>query len=233
MNELEITLRLLANPLDRLHLGVLLKDWKIEESIESIYEKCDLRSLTGEELLKDIQKLTEFSSSPVFQALEALAWGTQEFRLPQALKVIENYAHTLDVEPKAFILQDLSTWRKHWNYYIRSEQGGSQNIQSFLSQIALGTTQQPSEDGIALLTVHSAKGMEFEVVFLIAMNEGTFPDFRAKGKDLIEEKRNAFVAVTRSKRLLYVTYPKSRVMPWGDSKRQSPSRFIEDILPEE
>jgi len=85
--------------------------------------------------------------------------------------------------------------------------GGAHGITSFLGQVALGTTQQPTEDGLALLTVHSAKGMEFDVVFLIGMNEGTFPDYRAYGPALEEERRSAFVAVTRSRRLLYVTYP--------------------------
>ena len=98
---------------------------------------------------------------------------------------------------------------------MRSERGGKHGVPSFLNQVALGTTQQPRQDGIALLTVHSAKGMEFDVVFVIGMNEGTFPDFRAKGSAMHEEQRNAFVAVTRSRRLLYLTYPKVKMMPWG------------------
>jgi DNA helicase-2/ATP-dependent DNA helicase PcrA len=81
-----------------------------------------------------------------------------------------------------------------------------------------------------LLTVHSAKGMEFDVVFLIGMTEGTFPDYRAKGPSLEEERRSAFVAVTRSKRLLYITYPKTRVMPWGATKIQHPSRYLSDLF---
>jgi DNA helicase-2/ATP-dependent DNA helicase PcrA len=71
--------------------------------------------------------------------------------------------------------------------------------------------------------------MEFDVVFLIGMTEGTFPDYRAKGNALEEESRSAFVAVTRSKRLLYLTYPEKRIMPWGDIKRQQPSRYIREI----
>lgn len=80
---------------------------------------------------------------------------------------------------------------------------------------------------IALLSVHSAKGLEFDVVFVVGMVDGIFPDYRAttkKQKD--EERRNAFVAVTRSKRLLYLTYPKKRFMPWGDILANSPSPFI-------
>jgi len=113
---------------------------------------------------------------------------------------------------------------------VRNETGGSQNVGTFLSQVALGTTQQPQQPGVALLTVHSAKGMEFNVVFVIGMCEGTFPDYRAsRAAELAEEKRNAFVAVTRSRRLLYLSYPEQRIMPWGGIKRQAPSRFLEVI----
>jgi DNA helicase-2/ATP-dependent DNA helicase PcrA len=72
--------------------------------------------------------------------------------------------------------------------------------------------------------------MEFDVVFLIGMAEGTFPDYRAKGSALEEERRSAFVAITRSKRLLYVLYPKTRLMPWGAYKAQQPSRFIAQMM---
>jgi DNA helicase-2/ATP-dependent DNA helicase PcrA len=80
---------------------------------------------------------------------------------------------------------------------------------------------------VALLTVHSSKGLEFDVVFVVGMAEGVFPDYRAKTrKEQEEESRNAFVAVTRSKRLLYLTWPRTRQMPWGDWRNQSPSRFL-------
>ncbi len=96
-----------------------------------------------------------------------------------------------------------------------------------MSSKALGATQQASREGVALLTVHSSKGLEFEVVFIAGMAEGVFPDYRAKTrKEQDEESRNAFVAVTRAKRLLYLTWPRSRRMPWGDQRPQQPSRFL-------
>jgi DNA helicase-2/ATP-dependent DNA helicase PcrA len=64
------------------------------------------------------------------------------------------------------------------------------------------------------------------------MADGVFPDFRATGpKARAEETRNAFVAATRSRRLLYLTYPQTRVMPWGDVRRQRPSEFISGAQP--
>jgi DNA helicase-2/ATP-dependent DNA helicase PcrA len=159
-----------------------------------------------------------------------MQWTGDDFRFLNALAKIEGIANSLAEEDRALVLQDTREWRKHWDYYVRSEPGGLHSLTSFLGQVALGTTQQPKDDGLALLTVHSAKGMEFDVVFLIGMTEGTFPDYRAKGPSLDEERRSAFVAVTRSKRLLYVTYPKTKVMPWGDTKRQQPSRYISTLF---
>lgn len=99
-----------------------------------------------------------------------------------------------------------------------------------MSSKALGATQQTARSGVALLTVHSSKGLEFDVVFVAGMVEGVFPDYRAKAKkELEEESRNAFVAVTRSKRLLYLTFPRTRMMPWGDRRYQQPSRFLSII----
>jgi DNA helicase-2/ATP-dependent DNA helicase PcrA len=98
-----------------------------------------------------------------------------------------------------------------------------------MSSKALGATQKAGREGVALLTVHSSKGLEFDVVFIAGMAEGSFPDYRSSlGRELLEERRNAFVAVTRSKRLLYLSYPLTRMMPWGDRRRQSPSRFIRE-----
>ena len=63
------------------------------------------------------------------------------------------------------------------------------------------------------------------------MSDGTFPDYRANqnGKTKAEEKRNAFVAVTRSRRLLYLSYPQSKIMPWGSPRNQIPSPFLKDM----
>jgi len=97
--------------------------------------------------------------------------------------------------------------------------------------MALGTSQQIKADGTALLTVHSSKGLEFEVVFIVGMAEGVFPDYRARNSspEMAEERRNAFVAVTRSRRLLYFSFPKEREMPWGDVWQSKPSPFLLQI----
>jgi DNA helicase-2/ATP-dependent DNA helicase PcrA len=81
-----------------------------------------------------------------------------------------------------------------------------------------------------------SKGLEFEVVFIIGLSEGTFPDYRAvnRGVDaLAQEKNNMYVAVTRAKRRCYLSYPQIKMMPWGDYKKQFPSRFISQALTSE
>ena len=111
------------------------------------------------------------------------------------------------------IYEDLVVLEQEWDQFLRA--GGAQHtLGSFLSSKALGATQAASREGVGLLTVHSSKGLEFDVVFLAGLAEGTFPDYRATGKqkEMLEEGRNAFVAVTRSRRLLYVSYPKCKVM---------------------
>jgi DNA helicase II / ATP-dependent DNA helicase PcrA len=229
VEQFELALRLLANPRDKLHLDILAKAWGTQTVVE------DSPSLQNSDdpisLLKALANAARKGCAPaVLSAVTALKWTGDDFKFLSALNKIEEYANPLPEQDRALILQDIAEWKKHWDYYVRSEPGGVHSITSFLGQVALGTTQQPTDDGLALLTVHSAKGMEFDVVFLIGMNEGTFPDYRATGPALEEERRSAFVAVTRSRRLLYVTYPNTKIMPWGSVRAQQPSQYVSEIF---
>lgn len=105
---------------------------------------------------------------------------------------------------------------------------------SFRNQISLGKTKEIEDhSGISFLTAHMSKGLQFDIVFIMGLTEGTFPDYRAvKGGDsqLSQEMNNMYVAVTRAKRLCYMTYPAKKQMPWGDTKKQLPSRYIKDLV---
>ena len=229
VEQFELALRILANPRDRLHLEILARAWGTQKLAEDEPALEDANDPIA--FLKAFAKKAQTGCAPtVLSAITALQWTGDDFKFLGALTKIEEYANTLAEQDRALVLQDITEWKKHWDYYVRSEPGGIHSISSFLGQVALGTTQQPAEDGLALLTVHSAKGMEFDVVFLMGMNEGTFPDYRAKGRALEEERRSAFVAVTRSKRLLYVSYPNTRVMPWGAVKVQQPSQYVAELF---
>jgi len=202
--------------------------WNIRESTETLLAPFDLRTLTGPDVIKRLSEMTRApdDTKVVGEAIDAIVCSNDDFKLTFGLDSLAAHAQSLEDDERALVLEDIAEWSKHWDYYIRSGSRGSHSVTAFLGQVALGTTQQPKQEGLALLTVHSAKGMEFDVVFVIGMTEGSFPDYRAKGRELDEEQRSAFVAVTRSKRLLYLTYPEWKLMPWGDLKRQSPSRYI-------
>ncbi|KAF5414007.1 MAG: ATP-dependent DNA helicase Rep [Candidatus Methanogaster sp.] len=222
LQDFELCLRLLANPLDRLHLEMLLKRWDLRK------EDISLLSSNGLDLLAALKKkVSGKDHEAVLFAIEELEWSGLEFKFRKAMDCLDSFAESKEnQEERALILKDIKTWREHWKSFSRSQPGGRHSLTSFLGQVALGTTQQPRQDGLALLTVHSAKGLEFDVVVVMGMAEGTFPDYRARGAALQEEKRNAFVAVTRSKRLLCLSYPKTKVMPWGAVWRQKPSPYL-------
>ena len=148
-----------------------------------------------------------------------------------AINVLRKHADTLSSNERVAIYDDTEVMLREWDQYLRSGSSQTRALPGFLSSMALGTSQQINSDGVALLTVHSSKGLEFEVVFIVGMAEGVFPDYRSQGKptEMAEEKRNAFVAVTRSRRLLFFSYPKQRMMPWGDIRLSKPSPFLTQV----
>ncbi|AXE88073.1 DNA helicase PcrA [Streptomyces sp. Go-475] len=109
-------------------------------------------------------------------------------------------------------------------------------LADFLEQVALvaDSDQIPDEedgDGvITLMTLHTAKGLEFPVVFLTGMEDGVFPHMRALGqtKELEEERRLAYVGITRARERLYLTRSTLR-SAWGQPSYNPPSRFLEEI----
>jgi DNA helicase II / ATP-dependent DNA helicase PcrA len=106
------------------------------------------------------------------------------------------------------------------------------SVEEFLQQIALFSQQDDlrDEEGIVtLMTLHNAKGLEFEIVFMIGCEDGVFPHSRAvEAGDLEEERRLCYVGLTRARRELYVTHARTRVM-YGGRDFNLPSRFIAEI----
>ncbi len=111
-------------------------------------------------------------------------------------------------------------------------------LAEFLEQVALVADSDQIPDGdegggvITLMTLHTAKGLEFPVVFLTGMEDGVFPHMRALGqtKELEEERRLAYVGITRARERLYVTRSSMR-SAWGQPSYNPPSRFLEEIPP--
>lgn len=211
MRAFDLMLRVKINPSDNLHkteLSSLLKVQDINEFINS--ERQDWRS----KIIKLVVNLKDDGSN-----------------LKSSLVDFATYVVSTDNtdDAKKMVLDEIDEVQKHWLQYAKKTDNKS--LHQFKNAMALGQTNHlATPNGITLSTVHTMKGQEYDIVFLMGMDEGTFPDYRAinkGGAELIQEKNNAYVAFTRSKRFLYVTFPKTRTMPWGDTKSRYPSRFLQ------
>lgn len=104
-------------------------------------------------------------------------------------------------------------------------------LEDYLATVALyGDKQDESLQAVSLMTIHAAKGLEFEVVFISDLTEGVFPNERAMtdySRGIEEERRLAYVAITRAKRKLYLTYPQG--FSFVLNQNQVPSRFIQEM----
>jgi DNA helicase-2/ATP-dependent DNA helicase PcrA len=106
-------------------------------------------------------------------------------------------------------------------------------LADFLESVALLTEQdeyQEEEGIVTLMTLHNAKGLEFDVVFIVGMEDGVFPHYRSMGDaaELEEERRLAYVGITRARKRLYLTHAWSRSL-FGGSNYNPPSRFLNEI----
>ena len=114
--------------------------------------------------------------------------------------------------------------------------GEEPSLAGFLDEIALYTdldNHDPDQDCVVMMTMHSAKGLEFPVVFVVGAEEGIFPGIRAIGEqdEMEEERRLCYVAMTRAKERLYLTCAGQRML-FGRTSSNRPSRFLDEIPPE-
>ncbi|MEU9569421.1 DNA helicase PcrA [Streptomyces massasporeus] len=179
-------------------------------------------------LMEDLRTVVESGAGPA-TVLEAVLERTgylaelQASTDPQDETRIEN-------------LQELAAVAMEFEQERGEDERGT--LSDFLEQVALvaDSDQIPDEedgDGvITLMTLHTAKGLEFPVVFLTGMEDGVFPHMRALGqtKELEEERRLAYVGITRARERLYLTRSTLR-SAWGQPSYNPPSRFLEEIPP--
>lgn len=217
-----LAIRILINRKDHIHLTQLKKVVGFSDKIAD--------NKNGITILREVLAKTDYES--MIPALEALSKEVLNFST--ALNCLDNILSSFDDDERYLISMDIQQWRNHWNKYCMLVPRENRTLTSFRNQISLGKTREAEDNnGIALLTAHMSKGLQFDVVFIIGLSEGTFPDYRAikaDGYQLSQEMNNMYVAVTRAKRLCYMTYPEKKRMPWGDIKYQSPSRYIKDIV---
>ena len=113
------------------------------------------------------------------------------------------------------------------------ERTGSVNLSDFLEEISLVadiSEHKEEKDAVTLMTIHSAKGLEFDCVFLCGMEEGIFPHQNSFESDaeIEEERRLCYVGITRARKVLYLTNAHSRIL-YGREQVNPPSRFIKEI----
>ena len=123
------------------------------------------------------------------------------------------------------------------SYISTAENEGEEpTLEGFLEEISLYTDQDradESADAMTLMTIHAAKGLEFENVFLIGMEDGVFPSRRSmdSAEEIEEERRLAYVAITRAKQQLYITTTAWRML-YGATNSNGTSRFLKEMDPE-
>lgn len=182
---------------------------------------------------------------------ESVAKGRAEKAGKKRLEAFYEYAKTVDAEKvnTQELLEGILEATKYTEKYARPTEENMARIDNirelrsvaaefpalpdFLENIALLAAQDAekgNQNGMTLMTLHAAKGLEFPVVFLVGLEEGIFPHSRALWEtgQLEEERRLAYVGITRAKELLYLTYAESRLL-YGQRASNPPSRFLSDI----
>ena len=199
-------MRLFINPKDIVHLNKLknkLQSVDIPFSSDIAIAQAELKKLFEDYQLCGISQSMDY-------------WKDSAFDLDKALNCIEGQIVSMNDEEHYLISNDIQQWRQHWKKYKNQISREYRSLSSFRSYVSLGKTQDTSNNtGISLLTAHMSKGLQYDVVFVIGLNQ---------------ERNNFYVAVTRAKRLCYLTYPKKKKMPWGGERFQQESQFLNGLV---
>jgi len=194
----------------------------IEENLDFIKSLADKNS--------KITKVSDFNK-------KALATTSDYIR--KILKDV-GYIKMLKNDPDPRSIERLDNLEELLNDVIEFENSSdSPDLESFLEKIALFSDidekVDPSDEDegkVTMMTVHSAKGLEFPIVFIVGLEEGIFPHIRSiegkKESALNEERRLFYVAITRAMEKVYLTYARERTIH-GKSHNQSPSRFLREV----
>ena len=127
----------------------------------------------------------------------------------------------------------ITSFRNQKEVMPASEMIEDKSLQEFLAHVSLVSdidTMDEDSDYVALMTLHSAKGLEFPVVFMVGMEEGVFPSYRSATdeNELEEERRLCYVGITRAEENLYMTHTHTRTL-FGNTSYNRVSRFLKEI----
>lgn len=202
----------------------------------------------GDSAIKDIELRANLNQCSMYDALES----KKELEFKDIIESIKKTSENLSLTELIDVVLDKSGMKKELedSHLIEDEtrlenlmefksitasyeeRTGSVNLGDFLEEISLVSDQaNHTEDGnvVTLMTLHSAKGLEFPVVFMVGMEEGIFPHNMSIMEDNIEEERRlCYVGITRAKEKLYLTNAKRRML-YGKDQMNVPSRFIAEI----
>ncbi|MGN1479390.1 MAG: ATP-dependent helicase [Acutalibacteraceae bacterium] len=177
------------------------------------------------------KKLLEFSEMITDIRLEA-----QDLALDQVLELVlkkSGYYESLKADKETYEDRTENLAELKNNMLRYSQEVPDAQLNGFLEEIALMTdidNYNESNETVTMMTLHSAKGLEFPVVFIPGMEEGLFPGSQSmyNPADVEEERRLAYVGITRAKQKLYLTNARTRLL-FGSTSHNSPSRFIDEI----
>ena len=243
---------IVANPRDDVRLRRIINEPARKIGATTIDVIADLAGQEGVSMLEIIRHADQYAKlsraiAPLYkfyQIYERLQDSLENKTLDEfASDVIEitGYKAMLETdaakghEDAADRLQNLGQLVNNVKNYC-DQHGEEASLEGYLEDIALISdidNYNESADQVVLMTIHSAKGLEFPYVFLIGMEEGVFPSEMSKYSeaDLEEERRLAYVGITRAKKELYISNSVTRML-YGRTQRNEPSRFLREIEPE-
>ena len=240
-------LRLIHNTADNLSLRRIINEPKRgigKTSLDKIQEISDKTGISMYEIIKNAQEYelnrVYLSSRDFINQIEELRNKKDELKISDLIKeTLKNTGYTKALEQENSV--EAETRIENLEEFLTvaiefEEQSADNTLAEFLENITLSSdidNLEDQEDSVTLMTLHSAKGLEFPVVFLVGMEEGIFPGYKSIGepKELEEERRLFYVGITRAKQYLYLTCAKHRTI-FGSTSYNQVSRFVKEI-PEE
>ena len=237
-------LRLIYNPSDNLSLKRIINEPKRgvgKTSIDNISKLSDSSNISMYEIIKNA---ADFGLNRVFvntrdfiEQMEYLMAKKDELKISELIKETLNktgYTKALENENSVEAETRIQNLEEFLTVAMEFEEESAENsLGEFLEGITLSSDidgMEDEEDSVTLMTLHSAKGLEFPVVFLVGMEEGIFPGYKSIGepKELEEERRLCYVGITRARQYLFLTCAKQRTI-FGSTTYNVASRFIEEI----
>ncbi|MBO6232712.1 MAG: DNA helicase PcrA [Clostridia bacterium] len=239
-------LRLIYNTSDNLSLKRIINEPKRgigKTSIDGIEEIANANGISMYSVIKEAEQYglnrVYLKSREFINAIEELRSKAQDedFKISELIKLTlkkTGYIKALEEEKTTEAETRLENLDEFLTVAIEFEEQFAENsLAEFLEGITLSSdldNMEETEESVTLMTLHSAKGLEFPVVFLVGMEEGIFPGHQSIGepKELEEERRLCYVGITRAKDNLFLTCSKKRTI-FGSTSCNPMSRFLKEI----